>query len=150
MALNRAFSASELSAAGAIQFGAACIAIAGCASLAGCLPQRKNDTFRLTSALALVFEVGPQVLRVCASMAPAQHSVVLHECNCQLVAVADVLRQAVPQPEAAAAFAKTAGRPQAVLPWLLAISRALLATPPEANDGECVRCHCACFGPSVV
>lgn len=128
--------ASKLSGARAMQVIAACLAIGGCAELSARLPLQRGMMFRLTSALALVFGVGPAVMRHCASPASGasvelQHFLV--ECNDQLSAVIGVLMRAAREPEAMEAFVRTAGRPQAVLPWLLAISQALLAVPTDVR-----------------
>ena len=118
------------------QFHAACVAIEGCGELAGRLPLRHNDLFRLASTLALVFGAGPAFLQQFASntAASTQRASLLIECGYQLAAASAALRQAADpyrQPESAAAFVRTAGRPDAVLPWLLAVSQALLAVPQE-------------------
>lgn len=127
----------ELSLKLGAQFTAACVAMEGCALLASRLPQHANTTFRLASALALVFGAGPAFLRQCAvpwpgmGLDPAQF---LIEANHQLGAAAAVLHCASAswhQPAAAEAFVRTAGRPQAVMPWLLAVSQAVLTLPAD-------------------
>ncbi|KAI7844406.1 hypothetical protein COHA_002000 [Chlorella ohadii] len=131
-----------LSAALRTQFNAACVAIYGCAQLARRLPPRHNDSFRLASSLAVVFDAGPAALQQRASNAagvPELFAVTVLECCYQLVAVSAVLKTAtnlLTQPEAAAAFVRTAGRPDAVLPWLGAVSQVLLAVPEELTGAR--------------
>lgn len=137
--LGPTLSAGSLIVASAAQFDAACMAIHGCAWLAGHL--QHNATFRLASSLAMVFGTGPAVLHVRIAQVSASGEAALFECNRQLNTVLKTLQCAAhpkQQPEAAAAFVRTAGRPQAVLAWLLAISQALLAVPPETEKGEAV------------
>ncbi|KAI7844407.1 hypothetical protein COHA_002001 [Chlorella ohadii] len=141
-ALGRALlSAPELDATLETQFHAACVAIEGCAHLAGRLLLQHNDLFRLASTLTLVFVAGPALLQQCASSiaTPAQCASVLIKCNHQLAAAASVLKTATNlhrQPEAGVAFFRTAGRPDAVLPWLAAVSQALLALPERLEDND--------------
>lgn len=131
------FSSSELA-----QLMAACIALQG-SQLADRLPLQQNDAFRLGSALALVFGAGLASLRWQATSAAADHTALLDmllNCSHQLAAAAKALQCAAHpkrQPQAAAAFVRTAGRPDAVLPWLLAASQALLAVPPDVEGTVC-------------
>ena len=138
------------------QFSAACVAIRGCAQLSDRLPLGPNDLFRLGSSLALIFGTGPTVLRhVSGSPEPHVALAQLLTCSQQLVAAGEVLQRAAQpqQTEAAAAFCKTAGRPQTVLPWLLEVSQMLLAVPERLRSagsqlnlgdltpqGECTVC----------
>ncbi len=141
--LNRALlNASEPNKALGAQFFAACVALRGCAHLASRLPLRHNDLFRLASSLALVFGAGTTMLRQHGSNAAdalAQPVSLLMQCSHQLAAAHAVLQQAADprcQPEAAAAFVRTVGRPDAVLPWLLAVSQTLLAVPEDLKGAR--------------
>lgn len=116
-----------------VQFGAACEAIQGCAQLSDWLQLTHDGAFRLASALALVFGTGPPFLHQSAPTAEACMAA-LQRLDVQLETVGMVLTHAAHpqhQPQAAAAFVRTAGRPQAVLPWLRAASQTLLAAPVE-------------------
>ena len=137
--LSRPLSAAGFSSTVTIQFTAASATVRSCALLAERLPLQHNDLFRLASALAVVFEFGPVPLRYyTARLSAIDPRVLWIECNHQLAAASQVLQQAAnpeQQPEAAAAFVRTAGRPQAVLPWLAALSQALLALPTDPRRG---------------
>lgn len=119
-----------------VSFAAACLAIHGCAELSDHLPFQRSDAFRLASTLEVVFGAGLRLLRHHAST-PAGSDTELADrvmdWERQLRVASQVLRRTDPrdQPDAAAAFARTTGRPQAVLPWLLAVSQALLSLPPD-------------------
>lgn len=141
-ALNRLLlKTSGLSLTELTQLSAACVALQGCSQLAKRLPLRQDDMFRLGSALALVFGAGLASVRWQASLLPSRPKALVEllvNCNHQLAAAAKALQQAAhpqQQREAAAAFVRTAGRPQAVLPWLLAVSQALLAVPADIEGG---------------
>lgn len=137
--LSRTLSAAGFSSAVAVQFAAASATIRSCALLVERLPLQHSDIFRLASALAVVFEFGPVPLRYyTANLSAMDWRVLWIECHHQLAAASKVLQQAAhpeQQPEAAAAFVRTAGRPQAVLPWLAALGLALLALPTEPRRG---------------
>ncbi|KAI7844408.1 hypothetical protein COHA_002002 [Chlorella ohadii] len=142
-ALNRALpTALELNGAAETQFNAACLAIEVCAQLASRLPLQHNDMFRLSSAVAVVFGTGPALLQrrtSAAAGAPTYLEQLFLACARQLAAASAALRQAVNmrlQPEATAAFVRTVGRAEAVLPWLAAVSQALLAVPSELQGAR--------------
>ena len=132
-------------AAVGIQFDAACVTIQGCALLSNWLPLGHSDAFRLASSLELVFGAGMHFLQQDLTQ-PTNMAGLLVECKHQLAAVGTTLQRAAHpevQSEAVAAFARTAGRPQAVLPWLLTVSQALLAVPADCGRScdECLRSH---------
>lgn len=144
--LNRKLlgAASSNPATLATQLNAACNAIQGCALLSNKLRLGRSDSFRLASSLELVFGAGLHLLnrrRVQNLSVPLNMVGLLVECNHQLAAVGRVLQHTRRQPDAAAAFMRTAGRPQSVLPWLLAVNDALLALPPdfEERSNDCLR-----------
>ena len=138
--LNGLLCTAELNSALAGQLRVACLAIASCALLSDRLPLQHTDAFRLGSSLATVFGAGLRLLRsrvAIAGASSAQLAAMLHEADRQLGAVscmADRIANPQQQPEAAAAFVKTVGRTQAVLPWLSAVSQALLAVPPDMTN----------------
>jgi len=137
--LDRLLGTAELDARLAVQFHAACSAIQGCARLLDRLPLQHSDAFRLCSALALVFGTGTRLLRRDSFTSDPQPATVLKRLDSQLAAAAIVLHQAanpLRQPEAAAAFVRTAGRPQAALSWLLAVSQALLWVPVDLGSAR--------------
>lgn len=129
-ALDCLLGAAELDVCLAAQFDAACLAIKGCSEISERLQLECSDVFRLGSSLSLVFRAGLRFLHQPAWLDDTRTQLLtLQHVNCQLTAANAVLhRLADPnwQPEAAAAFVRTAGRPQAVLPWLLALSQVLL------------------------
>lgn len=118
------------------------MAIHGCALLSGRLPLGHNDAFRLASTLAFLIGTGLHFLRLTAASgfdAEARQTVTLHILSRQLVAASSVVQRAVDpqrQPQAAAAFVRTAGRPEAVVPWLLDLGQALLALPFSYASGK--------------
>lgn len=127
--------ATTLNTTLALQFGAACFAIYGCAQLSRRLQLQQGDAFRLASSLEIVFGAGIGILQervTAAATHPTGLAALLQELNRQLGAANAALGCAANpqrQPAAAAAFFRTAGRPQAVLPWMLAVSQALLVLP---------------------
>ena len=140
--LNRLLSSeTAFNAAHMSQFLAACVASHGCACLADRLPPSQNNIFRLASSLELVFGAGLAALRCLRTSLTASSCSgwleLLLVCTHQLTAAANVLqRTAHPlrQPEAAAAFVRTVGRPEAMLPWLAAVTEALLSVPADMDD----------------
>ena len=155
--LSGLLSAAELDPSLSLQFSAACVAIQGCALLSGSLPPEHSGASSLGSALALVFGAGALVLHQPAPTANASEQLmeVGRRLTRQLAAASMVLIRVVnprQQLEVAAAFFTTAGRPQAVQPWLSAVSQALLrvlADPTSARGGaqitkpgmECTQLH---------
>ena len=117
-------------------------------------------SFKVAASCSLVFGPGAALLerqlQLHGAMAggattPAQ----LQEgCDVQLTAVAWALQMLHPSPrlKAAAAFAGSAGKPAALLPWLRTVSRALVAAGaafrPDCKPGEfglrCALCTAPC------
>lgn len=107
-------------------------------------PLSRQEAARFCSALGLVMRSGPGMLTVepgrflatfsrgfNPGLGPRQAHIVAQALY-QLGVVCDVLPLAAStagQREVVAAFARTSGRPQLVLPWLLSISQALLDLP---------------------
>lgn len=104
------------------------------------LALQRGDAFKISGALALVFSTGLALLQAALGMKDPvlRQARLLQQLATQLPLVSCVLLVAVhPQHQAAAAaaFARTVGRPQAVLPWLLAVSQGLMHLRP--TSGRC-------------
>lgn len=130
--------------AAVLQFLAGCKVIEGLGLLCQGLALQRGDAFKIAGALALVFGTGlaglQSVLR--ADDPVWRQARLLQEFGVQLPAISWVLLTVVDpqhQARAAAAFARTVGRPQAVLPWLLAVSQGLVQL--RSTNGERANAH---------
>ena len=122
------------------RISAACGALAACACIGRSVGLPRSDTFRLAAATRVVFGAGAAVLRGYlqpSTMSPGTQTAAFQLASRQVMAVHTLMtRHLQPhvQPDLAAVFARTAGQPAAILPWIAAISEAILASPP-AHDG---------------
>ena len=145
----------------AIQVQAGCLAYMSCASIAASLQLGSADIFRCTAAAVVVLEAGTRVLADAASLGatsvgvasvgaasssgehqpasqgvPRPHALLAeHQLFAISVSICDLLRPSL-RPREAAAFARTTGKPSAVLPWLERASKVLLASPCAEEEGE--------------
>ena len=114
-------------------------AIASCALLAGTLEQLDPQAaFAVCAPCSLVFGTGRAML---APMVLSQSpQAAFHLCELQLaaaaVAVGDLLLPSR-QPRAAAAFANSTAKPQALVAWLGELCRALLNLQDDIEPGQC-------------
>lgn len=119
-----------------IQFEAGCYALAACGLLARLAEQlQAASMFKIAAACGLVFGPGTlQLGMLLRTVGPATDPAVTEDlraaCKAQLTAAdqcINLTRQATAPPTLAAAFARSTGKPAALLPWLLAAARALAA-----------------------
>lgn len=134
------------------QYLAGCRVLESLGSQCQGLALERGDAFKIAGALALAFGSGLALLQEALRVGDPtmRRARLLQQLTADLPAVASVLLTVVhPQHQAAAAaaFVRTVGRPQAVLPWLLAVSRGLMQLHSSTN-GECnqgmlgSRCTC--------
>lgn len=111
------------SPAAVLQIKAGCRALGSCSMLARALTEPSAATaFKLASACSLAFGPGTAIL------IQSDVGAMLESCMDQINAVGMVVSSSSPlarQPQAAAAYAASTGRPAALLPWLRAVSHAL-------------------------
>lgn len=132
--------------------------LASCVALACYAPQLSAQAaYKLGAACSLMLGPGCTVLKANMPAAQLPPSVVqLSRCATvcwvqvpALAAVMDGILRPERQPQAAAAFASSAAKPAALLPWLAALCRALLLVGTEAGRGEWAE-HLACLEHHVM
>lgn len=125
-------------------------AISGCSLLAAdAVELSAAATFKVAAACSMVFGPGTALLDMQLQQALADASTAIeavrlrNKCRIQLEAVASVFNMLTHShhQKAAAAFASSTGKPTALLPWLLTVSRALLVAgatlAPAIEPGKC-------------
>lgn len=128
-----------------LQMHYGCVALASCVMLSLRATQLSAQAaYVLGAACSLVFGPGRTVLeRIVASSAAQQLPLLATELARstirQVHVVAAVLKRVLSpehQPQAAAAFANTAAKPAALLPWLATVSRTLPLVLADIDQGE--------------
>ena len=128
-------------------FSQACVsfkAVGACAQMAAASQLDSSDAFRVAAGARIIFNAGTAALRLrlwharrqatqaeLAMLADTSHDILLAAESC--------LGLLTDTPAALAAFASTAAQPGVAVPWLAAVSEALLTIPLESNPGEMER-----------
>ncbi|PSC77008.1 Ubiquitin carboxyl-terminal hydrolase 3 [Micractinium conductrix] len=118
---------------------AACIAITACARVAERLHTSRREHYVIASAATLLFDAGGHLLAAAQRFLQGG-AVAADQATTQLRAAGFLLCHVLrPQPEAAAAFAASTGKPEALLPWLQTVTHVLAkhtGCPPGEAEGE--------------
>ena len=130
---------------GTMQVSAACLALISCLTLAGPLGLQSSDAFRVGTAARLILNSGQAVLEILLGahgslqqQGDAHLLYLIGMCaSVQLPVVAGFIASMEQWPEAAAALAATAAKPQVLLPWLATLTDAVLRTCPAGDRGGC-------------
>lgn len=136
-----------------LQATAGCRALLGLQLLSLGLPQvPARLALQLSGACSLAFGPGAALFEALpprrrpAAPSPSASSIEVQLCGAQVAAVAQILTLMMSnawQPRGAAAFARTTGKPEVMLPWLLGMCCALQAVTPPGKSGLCCwPAHC--------